>query len=192
MKTLLNTRLFNTLVASAAAVLLLLFLLSYSETGSPPQLSRDSHIDKRPDFYLVKTHSIQFDEQGMLDMIVMSDEIEHNPLNNSVSMREPRLTFYQDGIIEWTVSSQSGIVMEGGKQLDLEQRVVISSADQRTILKTPSLTMFPDKKIAKTDKPVTLLSEHGFTRSIGLNANLRNKKIHLLKQVRGQYDAVPQ
>ena len=190
MATLLSTRVINTAIAGTAAAVLLMYLLSYSETGSPPIIVEQPTQNKRPDYYLVNTQSTHFDQQGLLDIAIDSEFVEHNPDNNSADVKEPLFMLYRDGALSWTVSSQSGVIYKGGNQVDLQQRVVITSSDGATVLKTPQLIIFPNKKLAKTDKPVTLQNPNGFTRSIGLNADLQHKKIDLLNQVRGQYQGM--
>jgi lipopolysaccharide export system protein LptC len=180
----------NTLIASAAAVLLLVFLLSYSETGTPPTFSTQSSQNTLPDYYLLESNSSQFNQQGLLDFTMTSTAITHNPEHNSIDLKEPKLHLYQDGELAWLVTAHTGAIYNSGKKVDLQQRVVISSSDQEITLKTPQLTIFPDKKLAKTNKPVTLQNPNGFTRAIGLKANLETKNIDLLKQVRGQYQGV--
>ena len=123
-------------------------------------------------------------------MEIFSSGVKHNPEDDSSILTDPELKLYRDGILDWTVTAQTGAVYKQGQQVQLQQRVVIASADGETTLKTPLLDVFPNKKLAKTDKPVTLLNPNGFTRSIGLNANLNNKRIDLLEQVRGQYQGV--
>ncbi len=190
MASLLSTRIINTAIASTAVAVLLVYLLSYSETGAPPSIGLEQTQDNRPDYYLVNTRNSHFDQQGALEFTVNSQFVEHNPKDNSADMKEPLFKLYRDGALSWTVSSQSGVVHEGGNEVDLQQRVVITSSDNTTILKTPQLIIFPNKKLAKTSKPVTLQNPNGFTRSIGLNANLQSKEIDLLSQVRGQYQGI--
>ena len=190
MAKLISTRRLNTILAGLAGLILLTFLLVYSETGSPPTLSPDQQVDNNPDYYLRNVNSRQFDEQGALDFTVVTQSIEHNPKDNSAKLKEPFFSLYRDGKLEWTITSQSGTVYEAGEKVDLQQRVIIASSDQQTTLKTPQLVIFPDKKLVKTNKPVTLLNPNGFTRAVGLRADLHTKTIELLDQVRGQYERI--
>ncbi|MEE8058902.1 MAG: LPS export ABC transporter periplasmic protein LptC [Pseudomonadales bacterium] len=186
----LSTRVINTTFACLAVVMLLTFLLAYSETGTPPTLGLEQSNDTLPDYYLTNIRSTQFDKQGMLDFTMASPSVEHNPKDNSANLKEPVFNLYQEGALVWTISSQSGVVYNGEVKVDLQQRVIISSIDQEIILKTPQLVVFPNKKLAKTNKPVTLLNPNGFTRAVGLRADLQTKTIDLLEQVRGQYEGV--
>jgi lipopolysaccharide export system protein LptC len=123
-----------------------------------------------------------------LDSTITSEHTEHKPENDSSVMHEPRFQLYAEGLPDWHVSAQTGELFDHGKEVVLNQRVVVLSADQQTSLKTPQLRIFPNKKTAYTDKPVTLLNANGFTRSIGLEADFNKKIIVLLSHVKGQYN----
>lgn len=190
MAALLNTKVINAAIAGSAVILLLFFLLFYSETGAPPSIKKNLAEDNRPDYFLHNTVSANYDQQGVLDLTVNTEKITHNPRDDSADIKAPQFELYRDGSQAWTITAQSGVVNNSGSIFDLQQRVVITSSDQATILKTPQLLIFPNKKLAKTSKPVTLQNPNGFTRSIGLEADLQTKTIKLLSQVRGQYEGV--
>jgi lipopolysaccharide export system protein LptC len=191
MKKLLRRKTKNLIIATLAGVVLLIFLLSYSETGIPPTLERAvSSRNQNPDFFIVNSRSSQYDEQGLLSIVMEGDSITHAPDSNTAIIKKPSFSLYKQGRLNWTINSATGTIHNENNQIDLEQQVVITSSDGQTTMKTPALTIFADDEIAVTDKPVTIVSPTGFTRAIGLKANLKKEQIHLLKQVRGQYDAV--
>ncbi len=185
-----KARLVNTIVAGTATLVLLVFLLSYSETGAPPTLNTEATTNKLPQYYLHKVKTIEYDEAGRPDIKFSGETVKHDPVQNNTQIDSPEFLLFENGIHNWTVSSQSGVMHGQGEQVDLEQKVLIESTDGETILKTPQLAVFPQKKLAKTGKPVTLQNPNGFTRSIGLNADLGKKRIDLLNEVRGQYQGV--
>ena len=181
----------NFIIITLSIVIVLSFLWSYSETGAPTVPAFVAPSNHQTDFYLRKAISSQYDELGKLDRVLYSDTADHYPGRNLAELSNPVVEFYRGGAHTWTISSRSGIVHDGGEQVDFSQRVVIVSSDQQTTLKTPFLTAYPNQKLAETNKPVTLLNPNGFTRAIGMTANFENKKINLLNQVRGQYNAAP-
>ena len=191
MKQLISTKLFNTIIAIMAVSVLLAFLWSYSETGSPPKLLSTQTSNINPRYYLFNAKSTHFDESGALSMTMKSDAVQHNPKDDSSILKQPRIALYRDGVLDWTVRSVSGVADQNAQRIDLQQRVIIASGDNQTVLRTPFLALYPDEERAETDKPVTMQSPTGFTRSIGLIANMKTKHVQLLDQVRGQYNAVP-
>ena len=188
MKKILRTRTVNTLIAFSAAGILLFFLLSYSDTRSTPLFESDTAKEKRPRFFLVGTSSRLFDDKGYLELAVSSEHIEHNPIDNSAAMRKPIFNVYRQGVLYWTINAEQGIAYAGNEKVELKQRVIAQSSNQETTMKTPQLYLFPNKKVAKTDRAVQLVNIHGTTQSIGLHANLNRKRITLLSNVKSQYE----
>ena len=189
MKRLLSTKAINLLLASVACFVLLVFILNDFSNTSLPLLEQRTEADTSPDFFLIDTTTRQYDEQGLLSHTMQSDSVYHRPEDNTALIRQPFFTLYEQGQATWTIKANSGIVHSDGNRIDLEQRVVIASHDEKNTMKTPAMTVLTDDQLALTDKPVTLLGANGFTRSIGLKADLKNQEVHLLKQVRGQYSA---
>lgn len=185
-----KAKIFNMLMAGTTGVLILLFMLSYLDSGAPPSLTADQ--DKKPQvkFYITQANSREFDDQGLLDFTLNSDSVRHDPRNGSARLSNPHLEVFRDGNLQWITDAQLGIVSQHGNQVKLRQRVVVRSADEQSIMTTPTLIIYPEKKLAKTEQPVTLRNPHGFTRSIGLTADLNQKRIDLHQQVRGQYQGI--
>lgn len=186
-----SPRTFNTLAATALVLMLLTYLLGYSDTDSALNMSPAVATDIERDYYLTNAYSQQFDQQGKLDTTAVSAQVDHNPTTDHITMQQPLVKLYRDGEHSWTIQATLGVVKKGGRQIDLEQQVRITSSDNSATLSTSRLSIFPNKKLAKTDQPVTLVAPNGITRAIGLNADLGSKTIHLLQQVRGQYQGVP-
>ena len=181
----------NTAIGVVTAILVLLFLLDYSDTGTPPGLPGESDTAvPHPGYFLSGTTSTQYNDDGELEFTLTTREIRHNPTDDSAKLKTPHFEMFRQSARSWIGDAQLGRISGDGETLDLEQQVVIRSDDGDTVLKTPQLTLFPDKKLAKTDKPVTLQNPNGFTRSIGLTADLNHKRIDLLHQVRSQYQGV--
>jgi lipopolysaccharide export system protein LptC len=180
----------NILIGALSAVLLLAFLWRYSETGVPPALSQAADKSNRIGFYLLQSNSKQFDQWGKIETSLYSDQLENYPLKKQAIMTNPVVKFYDNGVHTWTVTSRNGLIRNKGQRVDFSQQVVITSTDGKNTMKTPLLYTFPERKIAKTPKPVTLETPEGFTRAVGMEAQLTEKRVQLLNNVRGQYHAI--
>ncbi len=178
----------NRIVIAIGVVAVLLYLLAYPESGLQTTHTSHTEISTKADFYLINDVSTQFDEQGLLDTSVSSQRVLHNPGNHSIDLTNPVFQLYTAGEHQWDVSAKVGVLFQHEDRAELIQQVVIANTDRTTSLKTPSLTIFPEKRQAQTDKPVTLLNSNGFTRAIGMKADLEKKEIALLNHVRGQYE----
>lgn len=186
----LRARLFNSSIGIITAIMVLAFLLDYSNTGSLPGTSTETVLNTRSAYFLVNTDNSEFDSEGRIRFRMVSAEIKHNPFDDGAELRSPHVELFTQGEREWTIDSQLGKISADGSTINLEQRVVVSSEDQLTILRTPQLLIYPNEKLAKTDKPVTLQNPYGFTRAIGLTADMQNQRVELEQQVRGQYQGV--
>lgn len=186
----LRAKVLNGAIGVITAALILSFLLDYSGPGTLPSLGTETTAPTQSEYFMEGAHNVEFDPQGQIAFVLTSEEIRHNPLDDSAQLRAPHVELFENGSREWTVNAQLGTITPDGSKIDLTQRVVVNSEDQTTVLKTPQLLIFPNEKLARTDKPVTLQNPYGFTRSIGLVADMENKRVELLQQVRGQYQGV--
>ncbi len=178
----------NRIVLVIGAAVVLLYLLAFPEQGLQPISNSSGQPTTKADFYLVNDVSSQFDQEGLLDVSVSNQRVDHNPANDSIDLTRPIIQLFADGKPQWHISADYGVLFEDEDRAELKQQVVIISDDQKTSLKTPELTLFPEQRRAQTDKPVTLASENGFTRAIGMKAELEKKYIALLTHVRGLYE----
>lgn len=186
----LRARLFNSSIGIITAVLVLVFLLDYSNTGSLPGMGPEAVLNTQSEYFLVNTDNREFDDAGRIKFRLLSAEVKHNPFDDGAELKAPHVEMFEEGEREWTIDSQLGKISADGSTINLEQRVVVSSEDQLTILRTPQLLIYPNDELAKTDKPVTLQNPYGFTRAVGLTADMRQQRVDLLDQVRGQYQGV--
>ena len=181
----------NRVLLGLAGAVLLGFLWQYTETGRTPALGSGSRPPAAANYFLRGTSASEYDAQGQLSAIITSPEIVHQPATDSARMRNPAFRFYEQGELTWTVDASWGELYGNGQRIELEQQVLIASADQRNQLKTPALTVFPKRQVAVTDRPVSLSAANGFTRATGMRANLKKERIELQQNVRGQYDILP-
>ncbi len=191
MKIAIKSKTKNAIYSGLSVAGLLTFLWSYSETGAPPRLISTQNESNDPDVYLINPKSRKYDQQGRLELTLDSNSAQHYPMDKVIKLSKPNMVFFNDDGSSWLVSANSGVATDNNKQLDLFQQVVIVSNDQLTHLRTPALTLYPDRKLAKTDQPATLVNPTGFTRTIGFIVDMRKEKITLLSDVRGQYEVKP-
>lgn len=167
---------------------MLYFLLSYSETGSPPVFIGDAEKHLQPEFFITDTLITRYNDNGALDVILGSEKVTQNPQDKSVNMAQPRVRIFREGELSWNISAQTGTIYDYGNRVNLMQRVKAISGDRQTLLKTSQMMVHLDKKTANTDRPVTLVNTNGFTKAVGLEANLDKKQIDLLNNITGQYE----
>lgn len=177
----------NRTVGALTVGLLLGYLWYYGDTGHSPALLTLPTERELPDYYLINTSSHRYDENGALEVELLSEQVTHYPVPDEARLKQPFITLYNKGEPSWTVEADSGVVSDGGDTINFIQKVLIKSNDQLMSLRTPTMTVSPHRQIAYTDKPVTLVNPEGFTRAVGMQANLTSNSVTLLNDVKGQY-----
>lgn len=192
MKPLISSKQVSFAIAMIATGILLAFLLSFSETGVPTRFGKQPESSNSPDFYILDTETHQFSKEGLLISQFDSEKVQHIPNTDTASMLFPRHISLKNDHSRWVTTANKGLLYLKGDQLDLMQQVLIVNEQEGTRIQTAAMTIFPNEKIAKSKKIVTITHKQGFTRAKGMHANLASEKITLLSQVRGQYHATPQ
>ncbi len=145
------------------------------------------------DAFATGIDGVQFDELGQKQGELQSPKLLHFVNDDSSVLTTPLLTLYsKDNKAPWSISSQTGKTFNGTQKIDLIDNVVIhqppGAQNQDTIITTSLLHIFPNQKLANTDKPVTLVQSGVKITSVGMNAYLDQKHVTLLSQARGFYD----
>jgi lipopolysaccharide export system protein LptC len=175
------------------ALLLLIAIISffgwYQFKANPKNTTTPASIDA----FATGIHGVQFDELGQKQGEMESPKLLHFTSDDSSVLTTPLLTLYsKDNKAPWSISAQTGKTFNGTQKIDLIDNVVIhqppGAQNQDTIITTSLLHIFPNQKLANTDKPVTLIQSGIKITSIGMNAYLDKKHVTLLSQARGFYD----
>jgi len=155
------------------------------ETAAEPE-------PRQVDFFVINAQRMQFKADGSLHSELKSPKIEHF-LDNEISLLQtPDLLIYQDSSPPWQVQSELAEVSPDGKRVELIRNVRISHRDEKNrdmLVTSPHMTLLPEDHYASTDAPVRIESPHGISSGIGMQAWLKERRLNLLKNARGQYEA---
>lgn len=144
-----------------------------------------------PQSYMKGIVDHTYDKNGKLKhkMLARSAESFTESAISSNKVSDPHLTFYrQSNATPWQLSAKQGI--SHANTITLQDDVQVWSEQGRygwVTLTTNELTIDTNQQYARTNKPVTMLSERGTTRAVGLNAELDNGRIELLSEVKASY-----
>lgn len=108
---------------------------------------------------------------------------------NRSEVDHPHVTLYRQSSTEpWQLSAKQGTSVSNAITLRDNVQVWNEKGQYGWVtLTTDDLTIDTDQQYAHTDKPVTMRSERGTTRAVGLNAELDNGRIELLSEVKATY-----
>jgi len=152
-----------------------------------------SEPESRPvDFFVINARRLQFKADGGLHSQLLSPKVEHF-LDSEISLlQSPDLLLYQEDTQPWRVRSALAEVSPDGKQVKLQGNVRISHRDEKnrdTLITSPHMTLLPEDHYASTDAPVRIEMPQGVSSGIGMQAWLKERRLNLLKNARGQYEA---
>ena len=149
-----------------------------------------SGVDNAIDFYAQNTHSLQYLPDGRLQSEMTSERLEHVQSSDVTLLTEPRMDLYRGTQYPWKVRSARGEVGPEGDEVELIDQVRVERQDakgRQTILTTSRMTVFPQKEYAQTQQAVKIEAANGVTTAQGMKAYLKDGKMLLQSNVRGQH-----
>ena len=156
----------------------------------PPKSSGARPQD--PDFVISEIAAITYNERGLPRFVLAADKVSHYPVNDSTILDEPRLTsLYADRPPVYT-SAREGEVSSNGDEIFLRGDVKLvrfSGATQSEMsFTTDYLHVIPDRDVADTHSPVTIMDAHNIVHAVGMQLDNNSRVIKLLSQVRSQHE----
>ncbi|WP_095107834.1 LPS export ABC transporter periplasmic protein LptC [Pseudomonas sp. Irchel 3E20] len=144
------------------------------------------------DYYAINAHSVQFLPDGKLQYEMTSDKVEHLKATDVTLLTKPDLQMYRGTTFPWHIQSERGEVNPGGTEVELIDSVRIARTDEKnrtTLITSSRMTVFPQKQYAQTEQAVRIDGAGGVSTGNGMKAYLKESRIHLLSNVRGQYES---
>ncbi|MEG0862381.1 MAG: LPS export ABC transporter periplasmic protein LptC [Pseudomonas sp.] len=144
------------------------------------------------DYYATNVHSVQFLPDGKMQYEMTADKVEHLMASEVTLLTTPDLQMYRGTTYPWHVQSERGEVNPDGSEVELIESVRVARTDEknRTMIITSSrMTVFPQKQYAQTEQAVRIDGAGGVTTGNGMKAYLKDGRMDLLSNVRGQYEA---
>lgn len=160
--------------------------------ATPPERlleARQQPADDAPeaDSFMSESITRRFDEHGALTYLLNARRTDFYTDSNRYQLQQPEMEMVADDNSRHRARSRLGTVLSGGEEILLEGDVLIWQEEPATRayqLRTPSLRLFPERRFAETDQPVTLLSDQGVTDGIGLNAYFNEQRFEILNNVK--------
>lgn len=155
--------------------------------GQPTAVVDEAEVD----WYVENAHSVQYQIDGKLRYEMTAAKLEHHKATDITFMTMPDMQLYRGTPLPWHVTSDTGKVLPGGNQVELDKSVRIARTDEKdrpTVITSEHMTVFPQKQYAQTDQDVRIDAANGVTTARGMKAYLNDGKVFLLSNVRGQHE----
>lgn len=181
-------------IALLAVIAALLVAIGYWNVSPESFLDKPvAQVDASAiDYYAVNAHSVQFLPDGKLQYEMTADKVEHLKASEITLLTTPDLHMYRGTEYPWHVQSTRAEVNPDGSEVELIDKVRVARTDEKqreTIITSSRMTVFPQKQYAQTEQAVRIDGAGGTTTGKGMKAYLKEGKMDLLSNVRGQYEA---
>ena len=152
----------------------------------------DSSKRHDPDFVVSRFSATTLDERGKQRFLLSAQKLVHYPDDDSTHMDEPRLTSLSADTPPVYTSAKLGELSSKGDEVFLRDNVKIvraaSATQSEMVVTTAYLHVIPDRDLADTDHPVTMVDAHNIVHAVGMRFDNKARVVKLLAQVRSQHE----
>jgi lipopolysaccharide export system protein LptC len=145
-----------------------------------------------PDYSMSGFRLTEMNAAGRPGHILVAETLYHYPDRAESVLTAPVLHFFEADRPVWEISAQHGTVSDNERTVLLEGEVQVrysaASPERGFEIRTEELYVWPDERRAETEVAVRIIQQSGITDSIGMQADLEERRMRLLSQVRGRYD----
>ena len=169
--------------------LLLLLAAAYwlNQQVQPLPPKPDSSKRHDPDFIINNFSAMTLNEQGAPRFIVAAQKMVHYPDDSSTHLEAPHLTSLAPDRPALYASASSGSISGKGDEIFLHDEVKIiraaSAKQSELVFTTTYLRVIPERDLADTDQPVTVIDAHNRINAIGMQLDNKSRVVKLLAQV---------
>jgi lipopolysaccharide export system protein LptC len=144
-----------------------------------------------PDAYMEDVTTFIMDKLGKVNMKIVTPKMIHYTNNDTTDLTTPSLTLYRNSPNPWLITAKFAQATQGINYVNFSQDVMIKRAaddeNPETSIKTTTLRVEPNNKVAETNDAITLEQPNIIVNATGMHADLNTGDIKLLSQARGEY-----
>jgi lipopolysaccharide export system protein LptC len=146
----------------------------------------------RPDMFMEQVIATIINKEGKPTLKVVTPKMIHYAQSDSTDITTPMITvFRKDSPKPWTINANFAKATDGITQILFWDNVTIfhpsDENNPTTTMKTDTLTVFPQKQTAETDKAILITQPTSTIHAIGMQANLNDGTVKLLSQATEEY-----
>ena len=153
-----------------------------------------NQLKKISDSFINHANIISYNEAGKPKNNIIADKLLHYPGDIDSELIKPNITFFRELGSPILITADNGFTNQQGTRIILTGHVIITrerSADNQFFqLKSTTLTIWPEKEYAETDKAVVMTTDTTTINSIGMKAYLDVEHYLLLNRVRSKHKPV--
>lgn len=173
-----------------------------------PQKPNTSKLGR--DYYMEDVISVVMDKSGLPKYRLTAKKLAHYPGDDRIELTSPNITLFSSAHKVWIISAEKGTLLKNKNEVQLTGDVILNkirdnhagnpqsnshhrSLDKKTssqsvmTISTQAINIFTDRRLASTDKAVTISTEHGKINAIGMDLYTDKQILELKSAVRGHY-----
>ena len=156
-----------------------------------PLASPDRKQRHDADFIVTKFSATTLNEQGTPRFKIAAQQMLHFPDDDSTQLDAPQLTLLSADRPSLYATASKGTISGKGDEVFLRDEVKIVRAATATqselVFTTSYLHVIPDRDLANTDQPVTIMDARNTINAIGMQMDNKARTVKLLAQVRSEH-----
>ncbi len=145
------------------------------------------------DAFATEVVSTKFSKLGVKKYELSSPRLNHYQVDNQTRVETPALYIYNNQNESWLITAQYATATKGKSVIEFVQHVDVSGAGtvnhKNTQLLTEKISFYPDKNIANTPLPVTIVQPGSIIHATGMEVAFNAGTIALLAKINGSYDS---
>ncbi|MBT5890797.1 MAG: LPS export ABC transporter periplasmic protein LptC [Chromatiales bacterium] len=129
-------------------------------------------------------------KDGKILYRLRADRAEQSTDNDHIDLTNIALTYEPSADVPWDVFADKGKIPQDGKLVELSGNVLILSKDpgkSETSIRTTQINLFPDEKLARTNKKVGIMRDGQQVKGTGMEAHLDTSEVKILSNVNGKF-----
>lgn len=144
------------------------------------------------DYWAEGISGYQFSETGMKSYEMVADNLQHFINADRTDIKNPAITVFQNAkAIPWKITANTAKIFDETKRIeffdDVHLQRLTTEEKEKLDAKTEWLVFYPRQDLVESDKLVIINSSMGETQGYGMKANIKEKQLELLSNVKGVY-----
>lgn len=145
-----------------------------------------------PDYVVDGLSAVRMDSSGVTAYTLSARRMTHYPDDDTTVLEAPKFVSLGPNKPPVTITAKEALVSPDGEHVYFQDDVVVTRAAQgratELAMRTNFLHVMPEKRLARTDRPVTITDAATVVHAVGLEFDSETRIVKLLSNVRGTYD----
>ncbi len=158
----------------------------------PPTSEADKNLRHDPDYIMDNFTATTLDEQGKIRFVMSAKKMVHYPDDDTTYLEAPQLASMTAEHPPMRMTALNGEISHKGDEIFLRNDVTIvrpAFAKQSELtFKTNYLHVLPNKSMADSNQPVTLVDARTNLNAIGMELDYKTHIVKFLSQVKTIYE----